>query len=70
MWEAVRPILREAGVELWTWKGFYQRADPEQILLSSGFAYVTRIRGEEWTTRFQRATRPVRAHPEMLEVLD
>ncbi|TFY59160.1 hypothetical protein EVJ58_g5959 [Rhodofomes roseus] len=54
VWEAVRPTLHDAGIRLWTYDGVSSRADPQQTLLSNGFAYLTPTRGEAWISRLQK----------------
>ena len=55
LWELLRAPFLEAGIELWRHNMLYQRAPKDHVLLSSGFAYVTPVRGEEriaWLRRY------------------
>ncbi|KAH9830782.1 kinase-like domain-containing protein [Rhodofomes roseus] len=53
VWEAVRPTLHDAGIRLWAYEGSSSEADPQQTLMSNGFAYLTPTRGEAWVSRLQ-----------------
>ena len=49
MWELLRTPFLEAGIDIWRHNKIYaQAAREEHVMLSNGFGYATRVRGEEW----------------------
>ncbi|EPT02659.1 hypothetical protein FOMPIDRAFT_99158 [Fomitopsis schrenkii] len=52
VWETVRPAFDDTGIYLWAYDGVYSMAKPWQPVISSGFAYVTPVRGERYSGRF------------------
>jgi len=53
VWETVRPTFHDAGIYVWPFDGLHARADTRKPIQSNGFAYVTSMRGEEWTKPLQ-----------------
>ena len=53
VWDLARDSLRMAGIDLWHLRVPYQVPNPNRVPLSSGFAYITPSRSEEWASRLR-----------------
>ena len=63
VWEAVRPVLLEAGIVLWASDGISSYAPSGQTPLSNGFAYVPPVRAKmSWSKNLHEFNCQVSVH--------